>query len=676
MRAARRAAALCLLAGCGGGATTSPPPPPPPPPPAATPASAAISAGDQQTAAAGTAVPVAPAVVVRDAQGRVLSGVAVQFSVASGGGTADGTAATTDASGIARIGKWTLGPSGDQRLSAQVGSLPAVSFQASIEPGTEILDVTFGPGPGSFAITTPGHPYRGFKMTVPAGTFASAGTWSFRTATNPVLPALPAGLTVAGPVLEVSTDQGRGGHLVTIDVPVNRTGGKAVVIAFRDPARGALEILPAVAVTDSSVRVMTAHLNAGLLLGPAASNVRAAPAAEGPTAAAALGIAIGQLVPIELVKPLLPVAPVVDGAERWPVLENGSWFSPDGHGPAIPAFEALASADGGSALGSLFQGLGTPGVYPESGPIAALIRSQERLNLRIPGILNEFLTEFEKLTASDQDQLTANAFSASLSAVGHSLATLLKPVVGDPLYANVVSTDGGNSFGLFHPALEALGSLVHAEGSGFQPLAVKGTIDGITVGINQVLALPSFLAPFEEVSDLLAKLRVNATLSGAEREAANQQMAAEAGMPGQTLSTEAYPGAGSTPVHGMHVSVRGLLDALNLDLDQVGGNVSVLAHLVETGVFAQLGPDGLLPLAELLNRTATKPGARRPFALVSMLAAGGHLKQIGATTLEIENAPFAVSPDTAYFDGPVPEVSFTSDLPDPPSSYRIQWAWG
>ncbi|MGE0442273.1 MAG: PKD domain-containing protein, partial [Gemmatimonadales bacterium] len=138
----------------------------------------------------------------------------------------------------------------------------------------------------------------------------------------------------------------------------------------------------------------------------------------------------------------------------------------------------------------------------------------------------------------------------------------------------------------------------------------------------------------------------------------------------------AYPGAGSTPVHGMHVSVRGLLDALNLDLDQVGGNVSVLAHLAETGVFAQLGPDGLLPLAELLNRTATRPGARRPFALVSMLAAGGHLKQIGATTLEIENAPFAVSPDTAYFDGPVPEVSFTSDLPDPPSSYRIQWAWG
>ena len=73
------------------------------------PASVAVAAGDGQTAPVGTAVPVLPAVVVRDAGGTPVPGMPVTFAVASGGGSLTGAAATTGADGIATVGGWTLG---------------------------------------------------------------------------------------------------------------------------------------------------------------------------------------------------------------------------------------------------------------------------------------------------------------------------------------------------------------------------------------------------------------------------------------------------------------------------------------------------------------------------------------------------------------------------------------
>src|SRR5262249_14617074 len=49
------------------------------------PASVAASGGDGQSVTVGTAVPVAPAVIVRDAGGTPVAGVAVTFEVVSGG---------------------------------------------------------------------------------------------------------------------------------------------------------------------------------------------------------------------------------------------------------------------------------------------------------------------------------------------------------------------------------------------------------------------------------------------------------------------------------------------------------------------------------------------------------------------------------------------------------------
>jgi adhesin/invasin len=50
-------------------------------------ATVALSAGNAQTAAVGTALPVRPAVVVRDAGNNPVAGVQVSFQVAQGGGS-------------------------------------------------------------------------------------------------------------------------------------------------------------------------------------------------------------------------------------------------------------------------------------------------------------------------------------------------------------------------------------------------------------------------------------------------------------------------------------------------------------------------------------------------------------------------------------------------------------
>ncbi|MEO8580896.1 MAG: Ig-like domain-containing protein [Gemmatimonadales bacterium] len=84
------------------------------------------------TAAPGAAVIEPPSVLVSDASGAPLAGAHVTFVVTGGGGTLSGGSATTDASGIATVGSWTLGANpGTNTLVARIGSLPVVTFTAS-----------------------------------------------------------------------------------------------------------------------------------------------------------------------------------------------------------------------------------------------------------------------------------------------------------------------------------------------------------------------------------------------------------------------------------------------------------------------------------------------------------------------------------------------------------------
>jgi adhesin/invasin len=89
-----------------------------------------LNAGDNQIATAGSAVATAPRVRVTDAYGNAVSGVAVAFAVASGGGSVTGGSVTTNSSGIATVGSWILG------TTAGTNTLTATSLGLSGSPIT------------------------------------------------------------------------------------------------------------------------------------------------------------------------------------------------------------------------------------------------------------------------------------------------------------------------------------------------------------------------------------------------------------------------------------------------------------------------------------------------------------------------------------------------------------
>src|SRR5207253_1565383 len=75
---------------------------------AGTAATIAANSPTSQTATVGTAVGSPPSVIVKDANGNPVTGVAVTFAVAPGNGTITGGSQTTNASGVATVGSWTL----------------------------------------------------------------------------------------------------------------------------------------------------------------------------------------------------------------------------------------------------------------------------------------------------------------------------------------------------------------------------------------------------------------------------------------------------------------------------------------------------------------------------------------------------------------------------------------
>src|SRR5439155_702687 len=94
-----------------------------------------VTGGTNRSATAGTAVAVGPSVIVHDANGNPVAGVAVTFAVASGGGSVTPTTpVATGAAGIAAVTSWTLGPTaGPNTLTATSGTLTGspVTFTAT-----------------------------------------------------------------------------------------------------------------------------------------------------------------------------------------------------------------------------------------------------------------------------------------------------------------------------------------------------------------------------------------------------------------------------------------------------------------------------------------------------------------------------------------------------------------
>src|SRR5207253_582284 len=203
--------------------------------------------GSGQTAPAGTTVPTPPSVIVTDAFANPVSGVSVTFAAGSGSGSVTGAAQTSDASGIATVGSWTLGPTaGQNTLTAMSGGLwgSPVTFSAtgtagaaatmaansatsqsatagtavSTPPSVIVKDgngnpvaqvaVTFAVAPGNGTIT-------GASQTTNASGVATVGSWTLS--------------ATAGPNTLTATSTGLSGSPVTFSA--TGTAGTAATIA-------------------------------------------------------------------------------------------------------------------------------------------------------------------------------------------------------------------------------------------------------------------------------------------------------------------------------------------------------------------------------------------------------------------------------------------------------------
>lgn len=108
--------------------------------------------GEAQTADAGSAVPAPVGVLIVDANKRGVPGVAVTFAVTSGGGSIQNPSATTDKTGTASAGSWTLGTvAGAQTLTAAAADVPGspLKLNALAKPGPTTSLTKVGTEPAS-----------------------------------------------------------------------------------------------------------------------------------------------------------------------------------------------------------------------------------------------------------------------------------------------------------------------------------------------------------------------------------------------------------------------------------------------------------------------------------------------------------------------------------------------
>src|SRR5712691_989679 len=193
------------------------------------PASVVVQAGDNQQAAQSTPVPVPPAVQVRDQYNNLVAGAAVSFAIDSGGGSVTGANPTTNGSGIATVGSWTVG-NGNNTLIATVfgtgitgnpvkfhatgvvpgaprqlivtagnGQTGLVTYALNAPPAVEVVDSEGFPVPNklvTFAVTGGGGSVTGDTMTTGTSGIATVGRWTVQLGANTLGASIPdAGVT-------------------------------------------------------------------------------------------------------------------------------------------------------------------------------------------------------------------------------------------------------------------------------------------------------------------------------------------------------------------------------------------------------------------------------------------------------------------------------------------------
>ena len=322
---------LALVLACSSGATTTVNPPPPPPPSPGPPASVSIVSGDAQSALPNAMLAVKLSVVVKDVSGIALAGIAVLFTVDSGGGSLSATSATTGSDGVAVGGDWTLGGStGAQVVSAKVGTLSAVKFHAqAFGPAVQTLfaNVAVGTGGGTLAYTKAGDPLSGLTITIPAGAYPLSTQFTVVADSTAHVP-LPADFTQVGPTLVITNTLGFADSAMTLNMPMQLASDIGVAPFYYDPASGLFEGIPMVDRTTTSATLVTHHFSRDLMAIPGNASVRSSVRAS-----LRLGFGAVKIVWVKTPKNKLVGTfntGFLPGVDNWEFVNNGDYVSPHG----------------------------------------------------------------------------------------------------------------------------------------------------------------------------------------------------------------------------------------------------------------------------------------------------------------------------------------------------------
>src|SRR5438128_1915844 len=214
-------------------------------------ATIAANSPTSQTAPAGTAVSSPPSVLVKDANGNPVAGVAVTFAVAPGNGTITGGSQTTNASGVATVGSWTLSPTaGQNTLTATSGTLSGspVTFTATGTAGAAATIAANSPptqtAPAGTAVAAPpsviikdanGNPVAGVAVTF--AVTPGNGTITGGSQTTNASGVATVGSWTLSPTAATRRSSDRSGTLSGSPVTFTATGtaGAAATIAANSP---------------------------------------------------------------------------------------------------------------------------------------------------------------------------------------------------------------------------------------------------------------------------------------------------------------------------------------------------------------------------------------------------------------------------------------------------------
>src|SRR5437016_6088185 len=215
----------------------------------------AVHDGNGQTVPAGTAVPIPPSVLVTDEFGNAVAGVAVTFGVASGNGTITGGSQTTNASGVATVGSWTLSPTaGQNTLTASSGTLSGspVTFTAtgtagaaatiaansatsqsatagtavSTPPSVIVKDANGNPGAQAavtFAVAPGNGTITGASQTTNASGVATVGSWTLSATPGPHPPTPTRRSSGRSPVTFTATGTAGTAATIAANSPTSQT---------------------------------------------------------------------------------------------------------------------------------------------------------------------------------------------------------------------------------------------------------------------------------------------------------------------------------------------------------------------------------------------------------------------------------------------------------------------